>query len=289
MLLMTSSLGDPTRKALTVAQFRQLTQRVRRASPPNEDRDMVAEDLVVLGYSLAEAQRILKLLSEKGKLNAYLNRALDAGCQPITRVSADYPQILRDRLGEDAPGTLWAKGDLSLLSLPGVSVVGSRDLRQENRAFAREAGRQAAMQDLVLISGNARGADSAAQESCLAAGGKVIAIIPDQLENHPACANILYLSADCFDAPFSAQRALYRNSLIHCMGQKVFVAQCTHGKGGTWKGTVNNLKHHHSNVFCFNDGSQASKELAQLGASLIGNDDLLDIGALEAPYRQLSL
>ena len=289
MLLMTSSLGDPTRKPLTVAQFRLLTQRVRRATPSKEDRDMVADDLITLGYTLSEAERILLLLSEKGKLNRYLSKASDSGCQPITRVSPVYPQILRDRLGEDAPGTLWAKGDLSILSLPGVSVVGSRDLRRENRAFAREVGRQAAMQNFVLISGNARGADQAAQESCLAAGGKVIAIIPDQLENYPACENILYLSADCFDAPFSAQRALYRNSLIHCMGLKVFVAQCTHGKGGTWKGTANNLKHHRSDVFCFNDGSQASNELAQLGASLIGSTDLLDIGALEAPYCQLAL
>ena len=167
MLLMTSSLGEPTRKPLTVAQFRLLTQRVRRAIPPDEDRDMVTEDLVVLGYSLPEAERILHLLSEKGKLNRYLDKASDAHCQPITRVSADYPQILRDRLGEDAPGTLWAKGDLSILSQSGVSVVGSRDLRQDNYAFAWEVGRQAAMQSFTLISGNARGADSAAQESCL--------------------------------------------------------------------------------------------------------------------------
>ena len=113
--------------------------------------------------------------------------------------------------------------------------------------------------------------------------------MPDQLENYPIRENILYLSADSFDAPFSAQRALYRNGLIHCMGQKVFVAQCAYGKGGTWKGTVNNLKRRHSDVFCFNDGSQASKELAQLGANLINNNDLLDIAALESPYHQLSL
>ena len=40
-------------------------------------------------------------------------------------------------------------------------------MRQENRTFAEEVGRQAALQGLTLVSGNARGADRAAQESCV--------------------------------------------------------------------------------------------------------------------------
>ena len=289
MLLMTSSLGDPTRKPLTVAQFRKLTQRVRNATPPNEDRDMTEEDIIALGYAPEDALRIITLLSEKGKLLRYLEKAQETGCQPITRVSAPYPRLLRRRLALDTPGSLWAKGDVSLLSLPAVSVVGSRNLNDENWKFAAEVGRQAALQNLVLVSGNARGADSIAQESCLASGGKVIAIVPDQLQQYTPRENVLYLSADSFDAPFSSQRALYRNHLIHCMGQKVFVAQCALRKGGTWNGTVNNLKHHHSDVFCFRDDSEASIQLAQLGATLITGADLLDISTLETSYQQLSL
>jgi DNA processing protein len=250
---------------------------------------MVQEDIIALGYSPEEATRILILLSEKSKLRRYLQKAEEAGCRPVTRVSAAYPQILRERLQDDAPGTIWAKGDLSLLSLPAISVVGSRALMGENRKFAAEVGRQAALQNYVLISGNARGADSIAQESCLATGGKVIAIVPDALSDYPLRENVLYLSADAFDAPFSSPRALYRNQLIHCMGQKVFVVQCSLGKGGTWSGTVNNLKRHYSDVFCFRDESEASVQLSQLGAILITAQELLDIGALESHYRQLSL
>lgn len=289
MLLMTSSLGDPTRKPLTVAQFRKLTQRVHNAPSPHEDRDMTEDDIIALGYSMEDALRIIKLLSEKGKLKQYLQKADETGCKPITRVNAHYPQLLRHRLKLDTPGSLWVKGDMKLLSKPAISVVGSRELRDENWKFAAEIGRQAALQNYVLISGNARGADSIAQESCLASGGKIIAIVPDALCNYPARENVLYLSADAFDAPFSSQRALYRNQLIHCMGQKVFVAQCSFGKGGTWSGTVNNLKHHYSDVFCLRDESEASIQLSQLGATLITGQDLLDIGALEAHYCQLSL
>ena len=279
MLLMTSTLGDPARKPLTVAQFRKLTQRVRRAPRPSEDRDMTEEDIIALGYNREDALRILTLLSEKGKLRQYLQKAEEAFCQPITRVSPQYPRLLRRRLELDTPGCLWAKGDLSILSEPAISVVGSRELEEPNSQFAAQVGRQAALQNYVLISGNARGADTIAQKSCLAAGGKVIAIVPDALWKYPLRENMLYLSADSFDAPFTSQRALYRNQLIHCMGQKVFVAQCSLGKGGTWSGTVNNLKHHYSDVFCFRDDSKASVQLSQLGAALITGQDLLDIGA----------
>ena len=111
---------------------------------------------------------------------------------PITRVSDGYPLLLRKRLGLDSPGSLWIKGDASLLSQPAVSLVGSRDLNEPNREFAREVGRQAALQGYVLISGNARGADRTAQESCLNAGGRVISVVADELNKHPERENLIY-------------------------------------------------------------------------------------------------
>ena len=48
-LLLTGYLGDPERKPLTVAQFRDLTARARAMSRPEADRDMTAEDLLAIG------------------------------------------------------------------------------------------------------------------------------------------------------------------------------------------------------------------------------------------------
>ena len=87
-----------------------------------------------------------------------------------------------------------------------VALVGSRELREENWKFAAEVGRQAALQGYVLVSGNARGADRTAQEACLAAGGKVICVVADDLWKQPLRENILYLSEDDFEEGFSAQR-----------------------------------------------------------------------------------
>ena len=275
-LLLTSHLGNPERPVLTTAQFRMLTDRVVHGETPREERELAVSDLIQLGYGRDMAARIVRLLSEEDLLHHYLHRGHRLDCIPVTRVTEAYPLILRQRLGLDSPGTIWGKGNLSLLNTPAISLVGSRDLRPENHRFAEAVGRYAAKQGLTLVSGNARGADRAAQEACLAAGGKVISIVADELWKHPAREAVLYLSEEDYDSPFTAQRALSRNRCIHSLGRMVFVAQSDLQKGGTWDGTAKNLHFGWSPVACFRDGSEASLELEQLGAFLIDMEDLKD-------------
>ena len=278
---MTSHLGDPDSKPLTVAQFRTLFNRVQNVEKTDEIRELTARDLQALGYSPEAANHILMLLSRQDQLDYYVNQAGKYDCYPITRISKLYPMALRQRLGIDCPGCLWAKGDGSLLSRPAVALVGSRDLYQENRMFAQEIGRQAALQGYVLVSGNARGADQTAQESCLQYGGQVISIVADSLAKCQDRPGVLYLSEDGFDFGFSSIRALSRNRLIHTMGVVTLVAQCTYGKGGTWSGTTQNLRHNWSPVFCFQDGSDSVRGLQEMGAKAVDVYDLNDISALQ--------
>ena len=245
-----------------------------------EKRELMLSDLVALGYGREIAARILRLLSEEDLLRHYLSRGYRLDCVPITRVTEQYPRILRQRLCLDSPGTFWAKGDLSILNTPAIALVGSRELYPENHAFAESVGRHSANQGLTLVSGNARGADRAAQEACLRAGGKVISIVADELWKHQIRENVLYLSEEDYDAPFSSQRALSRNRCIHALGQMVFVAQANLQKGGTWDGTAKNLHFGWSPVACFRDGSEASRELEQMGAYLINLEELKDFGNL---------
>ena len=248
---------------------------------PEENRELTVQDLLALGYAGETAENILYLLSRQEQLDYYVNQAGKYDCYPITRISKLYPMVLRQHLGIDCPGCLWAKGDSSLLSRPAVAVVGSRDLQRENQAFAEEAGRQAALQGYVLISGNARGADQAAQESCLQHGGQVISIVADSLAKCKDRPGVLYLSEDGFNAGFSSIRALSRNRLIHTMGALTLVAQCSYGKGGTWSGTTQNLRHNWSPVCCFQDGSDSVRALQEMGAKAVDVYDLQDISALQ--------
>lgn len=279
-LLLSSRLGDPERKPLTTAQLRILADRMRQMEKPIEDRELGRKDLLALGYNREMADRILGLLEDTALLEYYLQKANRMGCVPITRVSAGYPVILRQRLGLDSPGCLWVKGEKSLLRTPAIALVGSRDLSEPNREFAEEVGCQAAKQGLTLISGNARGADRTAQKACLAAGGRVISVVADALSKQPMRENVLYISEEDFDEEFSSQRAISRNRVIHAMGWTTFVAQCSLGKGGTWDGTTKNLRFGWSPVACFRDGSEAAVQLEQMGAYLVDIPDLQDFGSL---------
>lgn len=283
-LLLTSFLGNPERKPLSMAQFRELTKKARLMEKPQTYRELTLADLQQIGCNRQIAERVLYLLSQKEQLQWYLQLSRKKDCFPITRISAQYPQRLRSCLNMEAPGTIWIKGDRELLKAPGVALVGSRDLLDKNREFAYETGLQAARQGYVLISGDARGADRTAQNSCLEHGGAVISIVADELEKYPLRNNVLYVSEDGFDLPFTAQRALKRNRVIHALGEKTFVAQCAFGKGGTWDGTCKNLQHGWSSVFCFHDGSRAALELECRGASLVTCSDLRDFVSLQKHF-----
>ncbi len=281
-LLLTSQLGDPKRRPLSVAQFRTLAARAAQMERPEISRELNMDDIISLGYDRYMASRIVSLLQADRSLDRYISAGHKRDCFPISRVSESYPMQVRQRLGLDAPGCLWAKGDTRLLGTPMIAVIGSRELKEANRDFAESAGRAAARQGITLVSGNAKGADRVAQNACLAAGGKVVCVVADELQKYPVKENMLFLSEDSFDLPFTAHRALSRNRVIHTLGHITLVAQCGLGSGGTWDGTYKNLRSGWSPVFCFDDGSPASAELMLLGTTAIGKEHLKSFSKLQA-------
>lgn len=281
-LLLGSCLGDPARRPLTPPQLQRLAQRVRLQPVPGApSEELSREHLLRLGCTEPEADRILSLLSETARLRAYLCRARDLGLTCLTCVSPGYPPRLSAVLGDRAPAVLWLSGDVSLLQSPCIALVGSRELQSANRMFAQTAGREIARQGFTLVSGGARGADTAAQQACLAAGGRVIAVLAGPLRRQVRTSQkLLHCCEDSFDLPFSPVRALSRNRIIHVLGEKTLVAQSSLGSGGTWSGTEENLRRHWSPVFLFDDGSSAARALQERGAAGISDAQLRDLSAL---------
>ena len=280
-LLLGSCLGDPARRPLTPPQLQRLAARVRLHPIPGAgEEELTPAHLFKLGCSHSEAEHIVSLLSETDRLSAYLDRAGALGLQCLTRANPRYPRRLMRALGDRAPSVLWFDGNLDLLQRTGLSLVGSRELRPENRAFAQAAGLQMARQGYVLVSGGARGADAAAQASCLTGGGQVFAVLAGPLTG-ASHRNLLLCCEDSFDLPFSPARALSRNRLIHILGEKTLVAQAAFGSGGTWAGATENLRRGWSPVFCFTDGSPGAKALLERGATGVTISQLTDFSSLQ--------
>jgi DNA processing protein len=79
-----------------------------------------------------------------------------------------YPPLLAQL--EDAPPLLMARGNLNLLDQPAVAIVGARNASAAACRFARGLAHDLGQEGLVVVSGLARGIDSAAHDGALGSG-----------------------------------------------------------------------------------------------------------------------
>jgi len=95
--------------------------------------------------------------------------------QIVALGSDEYP--LRLRQIPDAPLLLYVRGDANVLSQLGVSVVGTRRPSAYGSSVAHRLAHDLAARQLVIVSGLARGVDSAAHRGALEAKGKTVAVL----------------------------------------------------------------------------------------------------------------
>lgn len=76
----------------------------------------------------------------------------------------------------DPPHTIWVKGAIDALLAPSVAIVGSRAASPYALEVARQLGADLARRGITVISGLARGVDSAAHQGALEGGGRTVAV-----------------------------------------------------------------------------------------------------------------
>lgn len=98
----------------------------------------------------------------------------------LTPRDAQYPAWLRHC--QDRPPFLYVSGDLSILAMRSLSVVGSRKPSLEGARAATEFAEGSAAAGLTIVSGLALGIDGRAHEGALAVGGTTIAVLPSGID-----------------------------------------------------------------------------------------------------------
>jgi DNA processing protein len=104
-----------------------------------------------------------------------LKRINDFGCHILTQADEDYPQLLRQIY--DPPIVLYVKGKLTPADKNAVAMVGSRQTTHYGLEVARKLAYQLAYVGVTVVSGGARGIDSAAHQGALAAKGRTITVL----------------------------------------------------------------------------------------------------------------
>lgn len=111
---------------------------------------------------------------------------LQAGIGITTYYDEDYPSILRDTINEDGkiapPMVLYYKGDLSITRMPGLAVIGTREITD----FGKKAGlyltQEFSRRGFCIVSGLAIGCDTVGHRGALDVGGKTIAFLAHGLD-----------------------------------------------------------------------------------------------------------
>lgn len=97
------------------------------------------------------------------------------GVRTITVLDADYPTNLREIY--NLPPMLFTKGALLSEDERAVAVVGTRHPSAEGRRRARQLATDLAGRGITVLSGLARGIDTAAHEGALDVGGRTVAVL----------------------------------------------------------------------------------------------------------------
>ena len=97
------------------------------------------------------------------------------GCQVLTLYDTAYPALLKEI--DTPPIVIYIRGELTSADSLSLALVGSRDAKDYGRKASYRLSYQLAQRGLTIVSGLARGIDTAAHRGALESGGRTIAVM----------------------------------------------------------------------------------------------------------------
>ena len=236
-------------------------------------------------------------------LTKELARIHDFGATVLTMEDAEYPALLREI--HNPPTVLYVWGKLESRDHHAVGVVGSRRTSHYGLECAKKISYQIAYAGLTVVSGLARGIDTAAHQGALAAKGRTVAVLGTGLhhlypsENQALAEKIISSGAVITEFPMETtpdrQTFPMRNRIISGWGFGLLVVEAGLNSGALI--SASQAGEQGRNLYAIpgpidRPTSQGTNRLIQQGAKLVMSvDDILeDVQALfpKAPTLQPS-
>lgn len=242
--------------------------------------------LAVNGISEATADAITSWESSVD-LSGELKRITDFGCHVVTQDDENYPELLRQIY--DPPIVLYVKGTLSPRDKNSVALVGSRMTTSYGLNVSRKLAYQLAYMGITVVSGGARGIDTAAHQGALSAKGRTIAVLGTGInqvfpaENGPLfekiASNGALITQFAFNRPADKQTFPIRNRIVAGMTLGTVVVEANLSSGALI--TANFAVEHGRQVFAVpgpidSPRSKGCHDLIKKGAKLCeGAEDIV--------------
>lgn len=245
---------------------------------------------------------LTRLLFEE-ELDALIDRLERKHVHLLFSHHREYPSWLSTI--DDSPYLLYYAGRLACMEEPMVAVVGTRKASSYGGEMARRISRELAAAGVTVVSGLARGIDTAAHTGALEADGATIGVLgcgincPYPPENTPLLREIasgkgLIISEYPLDAPPQAYHFPYRNRIISGLSLATVFVEGAVKSGGMH--TVNSALVQGREVFAVpglvgSAGAEGPHAILREGARIVtsGKDILDDLGlssaTLEKPVK----
>lgn len=187
----------------------------------------------------AETADSISRWRELADLDGELRRIQQSGVRVLCDRDPEYPPLLREIY--DPPIVLYVRGTLLASDRNAVALVGSRLTTAYGIEMARRFGYQLAYAGVAVVSGGARGIDTAAHQGALSAKGRTIAVLGTGINRvfPPENADLFHQIAEKgavitqfpFDRPADKQSFPIRNRIVAGMtlGTAVIEANLSSG------------------------------------------------------------
>lgn len=248
----------------------------------------------------ADAAKSLREWESLVDLPGELALVRDAGAKVLTLASPDYPALLREI--HDPPTVLYILGDILERDRHAIGVIGTRKPSHYATDCAKKLSYQLAYAGVTVVSGLARGIDTAAHQAALAAKGRTIGVLGSGLlefyppENRALAEKIATSGAVIteFSMRVKADRQTFpmRNRIISGCSFGVLVVEAGANSGALI--SANQAGEQGRSIYAVpgridNPSAIGSNRLIQQGAKLVTSaaDILDDMGILFAEKPQL--
>jgi len=277
---------------------------VGRFGSPEAALHAAAADLKAVPGIGGELAALISRWRDHVDLDAELEKIAARQLTIITQEDPSYPRLLLH--SPSPPLVLYVWGSLAHQDHNAISVVGSRRTTHYGIETTRKLAFQIARAGMTVVSGLARGIDTAAHEAAIAAGGRTVAVLGSGLgqlyppENLPLARHITSSGQGAivseFPVDYPPDRLSFplRNRIVAAWGHGTLVVEAPIKSGSliTAKMAADIGRSVYAVPGQINrPTSQGTNYLIQQGARLVvdGSDIVEDLNALATSQEQLSL
>ncbi|MDS9396315.1 DNA-processing protein DprA [Aphanizomenon flos-aquae NRERC-008] len=255
ILLLCASFGQNRQTEplpLTLSEYNLLTEWLleNQMRPGDLLETTAIEKIQKITINKLNPDRLIALLERGLMLSLAVEKWTSQGLWILGRSDPKYPQRFKQILKHSAPAIIYGVGNVELLSLGGLAIVGSRDVDEEMIQYTQRVAKTCSQQNIQVISGGARGIDQESMLGILNNRGTCVGVLADSLTK--AAVNSKYrsgiregrltlISSYDPDAGFNTGNAMGRNKYIYSLADYALVVKSDLEKGGTWNGAVEAL------------------------------------------------